>query len=71
MHIHHFCTGINLMNRALLTANPQHRWSLLQGAHGELRYVVARWPDGFALTEEARQRKAEVEFMLTLTKKRR
>lgn len=70
-HIHHFCIGINQTNRATLTQNKRLRAYLLQSASSQFGYVLARWPPDFELTNEAKDRKAEVELMQQLTGKRR
>ncbi len=71
LHIHHFCIGINQMNRASLTQNKRMRAYLLQSASSQFGYVLARWPPDFHLTTEAKDRKSEVELMLQLNSKRR
>lgn len=71
LHIHHFCIGINQVNRASLTQNKRLRAYLLQSASSQFGYVLARWPPDFVLTIEAQDRKSEAEFMLQLTGKRR
>lgn len=71
LHIHHFCIGINQTIRASMTQNKRLRAYLLQSASSQFGYVLARWPPDFELTNEAKDRKAEVELMLQLTGKRR
>lgn len=71
LHIHHFCIGINQTNRATLTQNKRLRAYLLQSASSQFGYVLSRWPPDFVLTNEAKDRRSEVELMLQLVGKRR
>lgn len=66
LHIHHHCTGLNLLNREKVTFDKQLRRYYLQSAVGEFNYVLARWPADFVLTAEARSGKSMAEMLLKM-----
>jgi hypothetical protein len=66
MHLHHYCHGLKQMNRAKLTFDKQQRRYILQTAIGEFDYVLRNWPDGFALKDDAKLRKADAAAKLRL-----
>jgi hypothetical protein len=63
-HLHHFCHGLKLMNRARFTFDKRQRNYNLQQAIGEFGYVLKRWPTNFPLTMEAQNHKMQAEMML-------
>lgn len=64
LHIHHHCTGLNLLNRSMVTVDRNTKRFYLQSAVGEFNYVLARWPKDFPLTAEAENGKARAATML-------
>lgn len=64
LHIHHHCTGLNLLNRSKVTFDKRLRNYFLKNAVAEFNYVLARWPQDFVLTAEARNGKAAAEMQL-------
>ena len=65
-HIHHHCIGLNLMNRQKVTFDKTLRRYYLQDAINQFNYVLARWPDDFPLTAEARNGKGMAEMLLKM-----
>ena len=66
IHLHHYCGGLKFMNRYTGTLDKQLRRYYLQNAIGEFDYVIRHWPDGFALKEDAKKRKAEAISLMKL-----
>ena len=64
MHVHHYCQGLNHMNRAKFSYEKQRRREYLQTATSEFDYVLRNWPDGFALKADAKAQKAQAEMLL-------
>lgn len=63
-HIHHYCFGLNFMNRARFETSPQDRKHYLNNAINNFDYVIARWDPGFQLTVSAKNYKAQAQSML-------
>jgi hypothetical protein len=63
VHLHHYCFGLNLMNRAAVELDQNARRRYLQRAAGEFNYVLKRWPPEFPLTSDAMNRKVQAEMM--------
>jgi hypothetical protein len=66
VHLHHYCSGLNYVNRANLTFEKERRRYYLQIAVNEFDYVVRNWPASFNLSIDAKDRKAKVQTMLRL-----
>lgn len=64
LHVHHFCMGINEMNRARVESDKNERAYQLRGAKNNFDYVLARWPANHPMALQARRLKTQVEFML-------
>ena len=64
VHMHHFCYGLNYMQRAQLAIDKSARREILTQAKREFQYVLDRWPPSFHLTGTARAYKARAEMML-------
>jgi hypothetical protein len=62
VHLHHYCFGLNFMNRMMLTVDNKEKTFLARRAATNFDYVIQRWPPSHPLTVEARQRKAQVQF---------
>lgn len=69
IHLHHYCHGLRFMRRYTLAVDNEARRGNLQAAIGEFEYVLQRWPDGFALKNEAKTRKAAAESSLRLLRR--
>ena len=63
VHLHHFCHGLNHLNRANGTVDKYLRNYYLGVASNEFDYVIRNWPDGFELKSEALERKKLVGIM--------
>lgn len=64
IHVHHYCFGLNFMQRAKFKFDKKQRKDLLRQAIGEFDYVLDRWPANFPLTNEAKNNKMQAEIML-------
>jgi hypothetical protein len=64
IHLHHFCAGLNFMNRARSPTDPKYRNQYLQEAIGEFNYVLRNWPADFELATEAKTKKMLAESMV-------
>jgi hypothetical protein len=62
VHLHHYCFGLNFMNRMMLTMDNKEKTFLARRAASNFDYVIQRWPPSHPLTVEARQRKAQVQY---------
>lgn len=63
-HMHHFCGGLKLMNRARFTADKGDKRFYLQSAINEFDYVIKHWPTNSPLMPEAKSQRAQAEIML-------
>ena len=67
MHLHHFCYGLNYMNRVKLIVGPnKHKRHYLQTALAQFNYVIRNWPEEFPLTAEAKSHKNQIEIQMKL-----
>lgn len=57
LHLHHYCFGLNFMNRAQFAINRNDRRGNLQAAIGEFDYVLTHWPADSPLRGDAQMRK--------------
>jgi hypothetical protein len=64
MHLHHYCYGLNYVNRIKISSGSKHKKHYVQTGLAQFNYVLARWPDGFYLKPEAQSYKAQLEFQL-------
>lgn len=64
IHLHHYCVGLNYLNRAKLDFDKKIKRRNLQTAIRGFDYVLQRWPRSFELTSEAQSHKAQAETML-------
>jgi hypothetical protein len=64
IHMHHYCYGLNYMQRAQLAMDKNARRENLTQAKGEFQYVLDRWPPSFQLTQAAKAYQAKAEMML-------
>lgn len=65
-HLHHYCYGLNYMNRVRVSFGSKHHKHYIQTALAQFNYVVQRWPADFYLTAEAKSYKTQLEFQLRL-----
>lgn len=63
MHMHHYCLGLNDVNRYYRESNAQLKKGLLSSAVGEFGYMVDHLPPGSALLADAYQNRGRV-FLL-------
>ncbi len=68
LHMHHFCYGLNYVNRLKLYPSSKHRKHYAQTAVAQFNYVLRNWPEDFPLTVEARTNKMQLEFQLSQMK---
>jgi uncharacterized protein YchJ len=61
LHIHHYCYGLNFMNRHMLILDEKERSFLAARAISNFDYVIQRWPPSFPLTIEAQKYKAQMQ----------
>lgn len=66
MHLHHYCHGLNAMNRLLVATDARTRRGILQRAIGEFDYVIRNWPPDFALAADAKSKRAMAESLLKM-----
>jgi hypothetical protein len=66
MHVHHYCAGINFMNRSRVEMAPQKKNYYLQRASANFAYVISAWPPGHPLTAKAKSFKAQIESMRSM-----
>ena len=63
MHMHHFCFGLNELNRSRVDPDKTMRGYYSQRAIKEFEYVINAWPAAHQMTLKARQYKMQAEFM--------
>lgn len=68
-HLHHFCFGLNYVNRLRFHPTSKHRKHYAQTAVAQFNYVLSRWPEDYALTIEARNYKLQLELQLSQMKR--
>ncbi len=66
MHLHHFCNGLNHVNRMRFNPNSKHRNYYGNVAMREFGYVLSRWPEDHALAVEARNYRLQLELQLSM-----
>lgn len=66
LHIHHYCYGLNALNRAKMEFEPHKQKATLNRAIREFNYVLKRWPKNFSLTPTAMMYKAHAETKLIM-----
>lgn len=64
MHLHHFCYGLNDMNKVANTHDKLKRRALLRDAINQFTYVLDRWPPDFPLWQEANMGRMRAQMML-------
>jgi hypothetical protein len=65
-HLHHYCYGLNYMNRIRVSFGSKHQKHYIQTALAQFNYVIQRWPANFYLTSEAKSYKTQLEFQSRL-----
>lgn len=66
MHLHHYCHGLNAMNRLLVATDARTRRGILQRAISEFDYVIRNWPPDFALAVDAKNKRVMAESLLKM-----
>jgi hypothetical protein len=64
VHLHHFCFGLNFINRAKFSMVKYNKRYYLNQAVGEFAYVLKNWPANSPLRPEAEARAREVQLIL-------
>ena len=68
VHMHHYCIGLNSMNRASMEFDPKKKRFILQQARRNFEYVLRNWPRDFSLTPMAEMYRQQAEMMLGMTR---
>lgn len=68
LHVHHFCFGLNLNRRALITFDKKQKRYYLERAVANFDYVLKHWPADSPMRSEATAGKAQAERMLQSVK---
>lgn len=64
LHMHHYCFGLNDLNRANMTFNDKNlRSYLINRGIGNFNYVLQHWPPDFPLRNQAQLYKNQLELM--------
>ncbi len=66
LHIHHYCYGLNAINKAKWEFEPQKKAFYYKRAIREFDYVLKRWPKGFSLTSTAMLYQQHAQTMLIM-----
>jgi len=66
LHLHHYCFGLNYINRARMTMDKPLKRFLLQRGLANFNYVLTHWPADSPLRPDAEAGKQQVEFMMRL-----
>jgi len=59
VHMHHYCSGLNKMNKAIQSFDVAERNNILESAIKSFDYVQTRWPSTFVLQPEVCLKKGE------------
>ncbi len=68
IHIHHYCSGLNGLNKAYFLKEP-HKSRMLEGALGGIDYVLSRASKHFYLLPEMHLKKGEIYQLLNTNQK--
>lgn len=63
LHVHHYCFGLNSMNRARFESDKKLRSYYIERSIANFNYVIKAWPNSHPMAAQARRLKAQVEFM--------
>lgn len=63
LHIHHYCYGLNFMNKARFESDPKDKKYYLDNAINNFDYVITRWNPQFQLTSPAKSYKRQAQMM--------
>ncbi|RLQ20766.1 hypothetical protein DWB85_16075 [Seongchinamella sediminis] len=66
--MHHYCFGLNFMNRAATEFDSKKRKFILGQAIRNFEYVLRTWPKDFSLTPTAEMYRQQAEMMLSMTR---
>lgn len=64
LHLHHYCFGLNYINRARMTMDKSRKLYLLQRGLANFNYVLTHWPADSPLRPDAEAGKQQVELMM-------
>jgi len=65
-HIHHYCYGLNFMNRAMMEFDPKQKRNSLKRAIRNFDYVLRHWGPEFSLTPSAMIYRQQAEMSLSM-----
>ena len=63
MHVHHYCAGMNYMNRSRVEMDPRKRNYYLDRASANFNYVINAWPAGHPMTAQAKKWKMQADSL--------
>lgn len=66
LHLHHYCFGLNFINRAKFTIDKKNKRYYLDQAVGNFAYVLKNWPADSPLRPEAEAGMREAQSLLKL-----
>jgi hypothetical protein len=66
LHLHHYCFGLNFINRAKFTFDKKNRHYYLTQARGNFAYVLKNWPEDSRLRPDAEAGMREATMMIQL-----
>jgi hypothetical protein len=66
LHLHHYCFGLNYINRAKITFDKPLKRYFLQAAGNNFDYVLTHWPADSPLRPDAEDGKRQVEMLMRL-----
>ncbi len=64
LHLHHYCFGLNFINRAKFAIDKKNKVYYLNLAVGNFDYVLRHWPANSPLRPEAEAGKREAQLMI-------
>lgn len=71
LHFHHYCVGLNYVNRVRVSFGSKHKKHYIETALGEFKYVLRNWPEDFVLTADAKAYKTQLEAQLKIEESRK
>jgi hypothetical protein len=63
VHLHHYCFGLNFMNRTMRAMDGKEKAFYATRAVTNFDYVIQRWPPSYPLTMEAKKYKEQMKSL--------